>query len=135
MPIRTFLDADVLINAFRGVGDIAVRAQAIIDDPNRQFVASDILRLELIPKPHFNQRALEIQFYQDFFAAAVEFVETSPQLVQDAEVNARAYGLAAADALHITAAQVAKVDEFISAENATKPIFRVKNMTITSLRT
>jgi len=47
---RTFVDADVLITAFRGTGQVLTRAQNIIDDPDREFVASDILRLELLPK-------------------------------------------------------------------------------------
>ena len=42
MPTVTFLDADVLINAFRGKGDIATAAQAVLDDPDRTFLASDI---------------------------------------------------------------------------------------------
>lgn len=55
---RTFLDADVLINAFRGVGPVATAAQSIVDDPDREFVTSDILRLELIPKPHYFGRTV-----------------------------------------------------------------------------
>jgi integrase len=47
---RTFVDADVLINAFRGIGPTASAAQAVVDDPDREFVVSDILRLELLPK-------------------------------------------------------------------------------------
>ena len=122
---RTFLDADVLINAFRGIGPVAVTAQAIIDDPDREFVASDILRLELLPKPHFFGRTTEERFYEDFFAAAVECAESSAALVQAAEMEAKTCGLAAADALHITAAKELSAQEFITAEKPTSALFRV----------
>lgn len=38
----TFVDADVLINAFRGIGPTASAPQAVLDDPDREFVVSDI---------------------------------------------------------------------------------------------
>ena len=50
---RTFVDADVLINAIGGIGTVAVAAQAIMDDPDREFVSSDILRLELLLAERF----------------------------------------------------------------------------------
>lgn len=131
---RTFVDADVLIHAFRGTGPVAAASQAIIDDPDREFVGSDILRLELIPKPHFFGRSVETQFYEDYFAAAVETVESSAALVQAAEAEARGNGLAAADALHVTAAKSAGTDEFVTAEKPTSAIFRVTGLKVISLR-
>lgn len=131
---RTFVDADVLINAFRGMGTVAAAAQAIIDDPDREFVASDVLRLELLPKPHVFGRAAEEQFYEDFFAAAVECVEITAKLTQVAETEAKASGLAAADALHVAAAKAAKVNEFVTAEKATSALFRVSGLSVNSLR-
>jgi len=128
---RTFVDADVLIHAFRGTGPVAAASQAVIDDPDRQFVGSDILRLELIPKPHFFGRSAETQFYEDYFAAAVE---SSAALVQAAEAEARGNGLAAADALHVTAAKSAAADEFVTAEKPTSAIFRVTGLKVISLR-
>jgi predicted nucleic acid-binding protein len=131
---RTFLDADVLINAFRGIGTVAVAAQAIVDDPDREFVASDILRLELIPKPHFFGRAAEEQFYEDFFAAAAECVNTTPAIVRAAEIEAKAFGLAAADAMHVAAAKATSVAEFVTAEKPTSAVFRTSGLLVTSLR-
>ncbi len=131
---RTFLDADVLINAFRGTGQLALDARDVLDDPNRDFVASDILRLELIPKARFNKQALEVQFYESYLATVIELVETTPELVQAAESEAKSHGLAAADALHITAARKASTDEFVTAEKPSKPLFLVTGLTVTSLR-
>jgi predicted nucleic acid-binding protein len=131
---RTFLDADVLINAFRGVGSLAAAARTIIDDPDREFVASDILRLEVLPKSHYFGRATEEQFYADYFAAASEFIETNPTIVQAAEIEAKACGLAAGDALHVAAAKAAAAQEFITSEKTTSALFRVSGLTVTSIR-
>ena len=130
---RTFLDANVLIHAFRGTGQLTRDAQDVIDDDTRDFVVSDILRLELIPKSHFNRQFAEEQFYKDYFSAAVTVIQTTPELVQDAETEAKSNGLSAADALHITAAKQGRVDEFITTEKSTKPLFRVQGMVIQSL--
>jgi len=131
---RTFVDADVLINAFRGIGPTASAAQAVIDDPDREFVVSDILRLELLPKPHYFERAAEERFYEAFFAAAIECVESTSAIVRAAEIEAKTFGLAAADALHVAAAQEAGVQDFITAEKATSPLFRVTELAINSIR-
>lgn len=74
MAKRTDLDANVLIAAFRGESDIAFRALEVLDDSERQFVVSDYLRLEVLPKPTFLGRHEEVQFMQTFFEAAVENV-------------------------------------------------------------
>jgi predicted nucleic acid-binding protein len=131
---RTFLDANVLILAFRGTGQIGIKARDIVDDPAREFVGSDVLRLELVPKAHYHGQQAEEQFYQDYFAAAAQYVATSPNLVIDAEVEAEANGLAAIDALHVTAAKRAAAAEFVTAEQSTKPIFRIRGLTVTSIR-
>jgi len=133
--LKTYVDANVLIAAFRGIGSHAIKAKDVLDDSNREFIASDILRLELIPKAHYNKRAVEEAFYESYFAAATDFVETTPALMQLAEVEAKACGLAAADAMHIVAAKQAGATEFITAEKPTKPLFRVTGITATSIRT
>jgi predicted nucleic acid-binding protein len=130
---RTFLDANVLIMAFRGTDQVADKARAVLNDTDREFVASDVLRLELVPKAHFNKQALEEQFYEAYLASTVALVETTPQLVRAAEAEAKAAGLSAADALHVTAARMAGVDEFVTGEKSTKPLFRAAALTITSL--
>jgi len=47
---RTFLDAGILIAAVRGQEDEAARALAILADPERNFVTSNFLRMEVLPK-------------------------------------------------------------------------------------
>jgi predicted nucleic acid-binding protein len=46
----------------------------------------------------------------------------------------KTFGLAAADALHVAAAKDAGVEEFITAEKTTSPLFRVIGISITSIR-
>jgi predicted nucleic acid-binding protein len=113
---------------------LIAKAEAILDDLSREFVASDMLRLEILPKAHFHGRAKEAAFYEDYFNRAIEMVETTPVLVRTAETEAKAGGLSAIDALHVTAAKQAGAEEFITAELSSKPIFRVQGIQITSLR-
>lgn len=61
-------------------------------------------------------------------------METTQALVQAAEAEAKACGMAAADALHVTAAKMASVQEFITAEKLTSALFRVTGLTVISLR-
>lgn len=131
--VRTFLDANVLIRAFRGVGDIAERACAILDDANRGFVCSDILRLELLPKAQYHGQHAEESFYSEFFEAAAHLVETTPDLVDSTTDFARRYGLSAADALHVAAAIRAGAEELVTAEKPAKLLFRVIELRVVSI--
>lgn len=70
MPKRTYVDACVLISAFRGDEPSASAALAVLGDPARVFVVSDYLRLETLPKPTFHKNDAEVTFYSAFFHAA-----------------------------------------------------------------
>lgn len=50
---RTYIDANVIIAAFQGEESVARRALQVLDDPNRELVVSDYLKLEVLPKPTF----------------------------------------------------------------------------------
>ncbi len=67
--IRPFVDSGVLITAARGSGESAHDALAILDDPDREFVSSFFIRLEVIPKPSYFNRESELSFYNNFFDA------------------------------------------------------------------
>src|SRR2546430_2263132 len=54
--IRTFVDSGVLITAARGSGESANDALAMLDDPDREFVSSFFIQLEVIPKPSYFNR-------------------------------------------------------------------------------
>jgi predicted nucleic acid-binding protein len=69
---RTYIDANVLIAAFQGEESVAQRALRVLDDPDRQLVVSDYLRLEVLPKPTFYRRGEEVEFMQSVLDQAEE---------------------------------------------------------------
>jgi hypothetical protein len=85
---RTFLDAGVLIAAARGRGIIAVRAHAILDDPERVFVTSDYIRMEVLPKALYHRQSQEVLLYERFFSQAVQIVAPSASLMRQAYTEA-----------------------------------------------
>ena len=52
---KTFVDANVLIAAWRGNAELLQKSMEILDDPDREFIVSDYLKLEVIPKPTFSK--------------------------------------------------------------------------------
>jgi len=133
MANRTYLDSSVLIAAFRGDGVVAVRALEVLDDPGRQFVVSDYLRLEVLPKPTFLGRREEVLFMRTFLEEAAEDVPSSQELTGRAVNLASQYDMTPIDALHVGAAVTAAVDELITIEKATKPMCRVREIKVVSL--
>lgn len=130
---RTYIDANILIAAFQGKDSVAQRALQVLDDPNRKLVVSDYLRLEVLPKPTFHKRQDEIDFMQVIFDEAAENLSTSPELTSLAIDLSSKYDMTPIDALHIAAAAIAGVDEFITLEKPTKPICRVQEVKVISI--
>lgn len=130
---RTYVDANVMIAAWKGDDSTCRRAMEILDDPARVFVVSDYLRLEVIPKPTFHKRDDEVEFMQAFVENASEAVPSSQQLSEHAVALASKYDMTPIDALHISAAVMAAVDEFVTLEKKTKPLCRAKEVTVVSL--
>ncbi|HEV8157386.1 MAG: PIN domain-containing protein [Acidobacteria bacterium] len=124
--ILTFPDASVLIYA--AIKPTAntfarrMRALQLFNDPDREFVASEFLRLEVLPIAKFFGKKREIQFYETFFAG-VSFWADDAALITPALALASQHGLGALDALHICAADQLGA-ELVSAEKPTKPIYR-----------
>ena len=130
---RTFLDAGVLIAAARGRGIIAVRAHAILDDPERTFVTSDYIRMEVLPKALYHRQSQEVLLYERFFSRAVQIVPPSVSLMRQAYTEACTCSLSALDALHVGAAKFSGSEEFITTERPTTPLFRVTGIVIKTL--
>jgi hypothetical protein len=131
---RTFLDAGVLIAAARGNDELAARTMAVLDDADREFIASPFLKLEVIPQPTYNQRTAEIAFMNDFFAGVQEWAAPSDDLLRVAMQQACRFGLDAVDALHVAAALLLGAEELVTTERSTKPICRVTSLKVTTLR-
>jgi predicted nucleic acid-binding protein len=122
-----------LIAAFRGESDIAFRALEVLDDSERQFVISDYLRLEVLPKPTFLGRHEEVLFMRTFLEEAAEDVPSSQEVTGRAVNLASPYDMTPIDALHVGAAVTAAVDELVTVEKATKPMCRVREIKVVSL--
>jgi predicted nucleic acid-binding protein len=132
--IRTFVDSGVLIAAVCGRDEIANKAMEILDDPQRVFITSDVVWLEVMPKAVYNKKSEEAEFYEFFFQEVRRRISGSKDLVLRAHEEACTYGLAAVDALHVAAARKGDSDELITTEKKSKPLFRVHGIRVTTIR-
>lgn len=133
MRKRTYIDANLLIAACQGQADAGVKAMEILDDPERSLVVSDAVWLEVMPKPLYHKQRNEHAFYEEIFAHA-EHIPWHVDTLYQAHELAQRYGIAAMDAIHVANAVSVRVDEFVSCEKSTKPMFRVCEISMCSLR-
>lgn len=131
---KTFLDSNVLITAFQAIDEVWQKAMEIIDDPEREFIVSDYLKLEVIPQPTFHRRHEEIQFMQAFFDSASLHVSPTPLITSRAIILACRYSLGPMDALHAGTAVVSEADVLITLEKPEKPLCQIKEIKVVSLR-
>lgn len=129
----TFLDTGVLISAMCGEEKLAARCFAVIDDPDREFVASDFLKLELLPKPTCHKKEESLAFYKDYLAAVSKMLITTPATTANAFELACQHGLGAVDAIHFQTAIEANVAEFITTEKNTKPYFNINHPSVSAI--
>jgi predicted nucleic acid-binding protein len=133
MPKRTYLDSGVLLAAFLRDDAVGQRAMHVLDDPERTLLVSDAVWLEVMPKPLHEGRRQEVEFYEVVFAKAERFSWDTSSLVRAADIACQ-YGIAAMDAIHIATALDAAVEEFVTAEKTSKPMFRVREIAMRSIR-
>ena len=126
--ILTYLDTGVLFVAWRG--SFSEQALDIINDPAREFVGSDFLKLETMPKAVYYRNKGEQEFYLSYFKATAIWVYASKPLFNEAYNEACALGLAGFDAYHLASALAVGATEFITAENSTKPLFRSNKIAV-----
>jgi len=128
----TYLDSGVLLAAWKNA-ELRPAALRILEDSDRQFATSQLAKLELLPKPAFEKRPVEMAFYQAHFEEAEASQPLDQSLGDEAQALAEKYGLAAVDALHVAAALRLGAKEFYTSEKPGKPLFRVKELKIISL--
>ena len=121
--VRTFLDAGVLIAGARSVGHDRQRALQWLEEPNRVFLTSPFVHLEVVPKAIFFRKQMERSFYDKYFKNAVWFREVD-KIEVAAQTEAAKEGLGAMDALHLAAAHLSRADEFITTEKPNKAVHR-----------
>ena len=131
--MKTFLDSGVLLTAWRGADPRqADAARSIMADETRTFLTCENVRLELLPKPLYEKRRMEVEFYNEYFGAAT-IEPFSAGLGDAAFALAKKHGLAAGDALNLASAIRQRADEFITSELPGKPAFRVAGIKVVSL--
>ena len=131
--MKTFLDASVLIAAHRGEKSVRGRALAILDEESREFVTSDFVRLEVVPKAAYHHNDDEQAFYELVLGSSLQ-VEAGRELVTAALAEAKSCGLSALDALHVAAAKRPGCEELYTAERKQKPLFRATGIRVVSVR-
>ena len=107
-------------------------ALAVLDDPDRHFVVSSYVELEVLPKPLFYERTEEVAFMRQFLGDAEERIETSQEMVCGAVALAAKYDLSPIDALHASIARIAGVDELVTLEGCN--LLRIREPTVVTLR-
>ena len=131
---RTYVDAGVLIAAATGRQlEVQPRAIAVLDDPSREFVSSEFVRLEVLPKAVYAKQLDEVAFYERFFASIVAWAQSLDAVVARAYREGVGSGLAAMDALHVAVAAVLGAAELVTTEAPGKPIHRATAVAIVSI--
>ncbi len=130
---RTYIDSGVLIAAIRGIDPIAQQALAILDDPEREFVSSMYVKLEVLPKAVYHKQGIEQEFYTTFFDSVTIWADDWREILRTAYQEACETGINALDALHVASAASVNADELITTELSTKPIHRAKSVKVISL--
>ena len=133
MSKLTFVDSGVLIAAARGADEIARLAMTVLDDPDRTFASSALVRLEVLPKALRHHRDSEARFYETFFQSVSAWAPIGEPLAKEAFLQARNSDLHAMDALHIAAALSVGAEEFITSERSEKPINKVTAITVRTI--
>ena len=124
--ILTYVDASVLIYAAvkptPATFTRRLRALHVLADPDREFAATEYLRLEVMPIAQFFKKKKEIVFYETFLGKISIWIDPI-NIISSAYALASTHGLGAIDALHLAAAPNVGA-EFVSAEKPSKPIYR-----------
>ena len=122
-----------MIAAVRGEKAIADLALSYLFDPLREYVTSDYLKVELLPKCTYYRYHDERAFYQEFFKSSAIHVPSSDDLLALAIEEGGKTGISGIDAIHVACALVAEAVELITAEKIRKPIHRAPGLAVISI--
>ena len=119
----TFVDSGVIIAAGSGTSEEFDAAWAILTDSNRELWTSPFVEMEVAPHAERRGMLRELTVYREFFKSARVYNDLE-EIVKVAAGELRKTNLGLADALHLAAAHLAGVDEFVTTENINKPMYR-----------
>ena len=119
----TFVDSGVIIAAGSGTKDEVDAAWAILTDPDRELWTSPFVEMEVLPHAERQGTPRALAVYREFFKSARVYNDME-KIVRVAAAELRETNLGLADALHLAAAHLAGVDEFVTTEKISKPMHR-----------
>src|SRR5579862_2366171 len=131
--VRVFLDAGVLIGAFKGEPDVREPAFAILNCPLLEFWYSPFLQLEVTLQATHHKQTQELRFYDEYFRHA-EMYGDLDRTLEIAAPDAKRHGISVMDALHVAAANLSNCKALITTEKPTKPLFRTSLVKVISLQ-
>lgn len=120
------MDTGVFVATWRGSVEARSKADAIFRDDSKTLIASSIVRLELAP--HNACPPSETAHFEALFEFVHVWIPLDESLALRARELRTAFGLASLDALHVAAAELAVVDQFVSTERPTKPLYRASHV-------
>jgi predicted nucleic acid-binding protein len=133
LAVRTFVDANILIAAYRGIPSIREPCLAILGDRERFFIGSSFLYLEVVPKAIYHRNTGEIEFYTTYFDNVQLWIGDAESVLRIARGEAERCRLSALDALHIATAHLAEAEVFYTLEGLSKPIHRTSLVRVVSI--
>jgi hypothetical protein len=104
-----------------------------LTDPAREFVCSDWVKLEVLPKARFFRKTSELALYDLYFGRVAIWMSFTPGLIEEALAEASLSGLSAVDAIHIVLAASSACHELVTSEKPTSPIHRTHRIRVVSL--
>src|ERR1035437_6249 len=99
MAVKTYIDVGGLIAVMRGEDKMAATARSFLYEPLREYVTSDYVKLELLPKCTFHKNEEERQFYEEFFKSIKINVPNSDELLAFAIDEGCKTGISGIDAI------------------------------------
>nr|VFK17467.1 MAG: Predicted nucleic acid-binding protein, contains PIN domain [Candidatus Kentron sp. LFY] len=130
---RTYIDANVWIAAVQSDGALLQRVWPVLQSDRKRLVISDFILLEVLPKPLFHRRTRQKRILEQLFSLTEKLTPDHETLLPQAIRLAGDYDLSPMDALHAATALQGQVDEFITLERPTKPLFRIPELHAHSL--
>ena len=131
--LNTFLDAGIFLLAYNGDSAKASPALALFEDTNREFICSELVKLEVLPQAAYHKQQQELDFYRTCFDLVRTWISINPALIAQAHALAARYGLHGMDALHVAAALEGNATEFITTEGPNIPLYRVTELKVVRL--
>ena len=107
----------------------------VLSEPTREFISSEYVRLEVLPKSVFHGFEAESGFYEAFFEGTVSCLPYEALNLNDAFEEACRSGLSAIDAIHVSAAAQSGCHELITSEKPRAPIHRTRLVKTISIDT